>query len=184
MALVSCGRPTGQEIVPSPQAGPDQVMEMFSMDSFVEGKKEWVLSSPRAEVFDKERRIEIQQPFIQFYEQGRPSSTLKAGHGRVDSETRDVWASDGLVMVSTEGVRLESQHMHYTRGKNIITSTAPVTLIRGESRIRGTGWQATPDMSELVILKQKVEVSPEDQRGFSRRSTPHPNPLPQGERGK
>jgi LPS export ABC transporter protein LptC len=132
------------------------------MDSFAGEWRESSLSARKADVFEKENRIDILEPVAQFYEQGQLSSTLQAGRGRMDSQTRDVWAWDSVVIISTDGARLASDWMHYISAKDRIVSTAPVTITRPGSVIHGRGWEATPDLSQVVVHQQEVEISGEE----------------------
>jgi LPS export ABC transporter protein LptC len=147
----------------------DQVIHRFTLDSYAGLRRSWTLRSPQAWVYDEEHRVEIEAPRIQFYDAGRPGSKLTAGRGRIDSESRDVWASRGVVIISSDGARLESDHMHYVASQDRILSTAPVVVRRGSSEARGIGWEATPNLSEVVIREQRSDISPDDARALKRR---------------
>ena len=40
----------------------------------------------------------------------------------------------------------------------------PVTIVRNGSVINGEGWEATPNLAEVVIHQQKMEISNQDGR--------------------
>ena len=159
----------------------DQVMDHFSIDSYVsasappalqahgaprragpEVSKDWTLRSIRADIYEKENRIDVAQPHVQFFDKGRPGSELDAGRGRVDTKTNNVDAWDNVVLVSTDGARLNSDWMKYISSLDKIISTAPVTVVRGGSVIRGVGWEAAPNLSQVIIRDQQLEISPEE----------------------
>lgn len=162
LCLSACGPASPRAPAPAPKGAPDQVIEDFSIDGFSGPQRDWTLRSPLARVFEKDHRIELRTPSVQFFEQDRPSSTLDAGAGRIDTESRDIWAWDGVVMASTDGARLTSDWMLYRRSDDRIVSTAPVTIVRGGSVINGVGWEATPDLSAVSVLRQQVEISTSD----------------------
>ncbi len=132
------------------------------MDTFQGAEKTWSLRSPRAEIFDEDHRVELVLPRLRFFKKDRPSSTVTAARGRLDTVTRDLWAGGGVVMVSTEGARLESDWMRYDSRTNLLSSTAPVTINRGRSVVQGVGWEAAPDLLRIEIRRQRGEIAGED----------------------
>lgn len=166
LALFACRAPTPPPMAEARPAGPapDQVIENFTIDSFGAGKRDWSLRAPRADVYESKNLVLIQRPFIQFYEGEELSSTLESGRGEIHTGSRDLWAWDEVVMVSTEGARLNSDWLQYVGEKDRIVSTAPVTIVRRGSTIRGLGWEASPDLSEVFIKNQRVEIDDEDRK--------------------
>ncbi len=138
--------------------GADQTIEGFSVDAYVQGKLDWVLKAPVARVYEQTHRIDVDGPFIQFFDEEAPGSTLKALRGEVNSETNDMWAWDNVVMVSTDGAHLTTDSMQYVSAEDKIVSTAPVTIVRENSVIQGVGWEARPDLSEMSVFNQIVEM--------------------------
>ena len=67
-----------------------------------------------------------------------------------------------MVLVSTDGARVESPCMDYHADLDQVTSTASVTVYRNASVLRGVGWEAKPDLSHVVVHHQKVEYVMED----------------------
>jgi len=139
------------------------------MDSFQGGTHHWTLFSPHADLFDTEHRVDLETPQVQFFTEGRPSSTVTAAQGRMDTASKDFWAGGGVVMVSAQGVRLESDWVQYEKAADRFVSTAPVTVTRGRSVVKGIGWEARSDLSDLVIRNQRGEIAPEDNRIFKKK---------------
>ncbi len=140
-ALFACRspRPAGETVAQSPAGDhPDQVLGQFTMDAYNGLRRQWALSAPRGELFDREHRVDLVNPRIRFYNDGRPGSEVVAAQGRLNSETKDMWATGGLVMVSTDGVRLESEWAHYDKKTDRFVSTAPVTVPMARSRAMAT----------------------------------------------
>ncbi len=171
-ALFACrsSPPAGEAVAEAPAGGqPDQILGQFTMDAYSGLRRQWALSSPRGELFDREHRVDLVSPRVQFFNDGRPGSEVVAAQGRLNSETKDLWAGGGLVMVSTEGVRLESDWARYDKKSDRFVSTAPVTVTRGPSVVKGVGWQAKSDLSDMIIFSQRGEIADEDSRGFEKR---------------
>ncbi len=137
-------------------------MRDFSLNNYMKGQLDWALTAPHADIFELEHRVEMERPFIQFYKDAEKSSTLESMRGRINTESKDMWAWDSVVMTSTDGARLTSDWMQYVSALDRIQSTAPVTITRGGSVTNGVGWEAKPDLSQIVIHKQTMEITPED----------------------
>jgi LPS export ABC transporter protein LptC len=165
---------------PAPVREPDQVIGDFTIDSFEKGVRQWVLRSPRAEVFEADGLVDISSPSVRFYDGETPGSTLDAGRGRLLTRGRDMWAWDGVVMVSTDGARLTSEWLQYVAERDRIVSTAPVTIVRGRSVIQGVGWEAAPDLADMQILDQRTEIDDADRP----KREPRPKAKPKKKKGK
>jgi LPS export ABC transporter protein LptC len=166
-ALAACqGKPKGTPGEDPYDGRPDQTLGKFSMDSFQGVDRQWVLVSPHADIYDREHRVDLETPDVQFFTEGKHSSTVSAAQGRLDSESKNFWAGGGVVMVSTEGVRLESDWVTYEKATDRFSSTAPVTVTRGRSVVYGVGWEGKSDLSDLVIRNQRGEIAPEDNQVF------------------
>lgn len=141
---------------------PEQTIANFSIESFAEGVRDWTLNAPRADLFETDNRLEVSSPSVRFFENGEPSSTLVAGQGRLQTDTKDLWAWGGVVMTSTQNVKLTSDWVRYDSALDRILSTAPVTVVRGRSVSKGVGWEATPDLSKIIVHQQRIEIDDSD----------------------
>ncbi len=163
LLAAACRRGEPSSDAPEAKATPpDQIIASFAMDSYAKGAREWVLESPKAFVYEADKRVDVDRPHIRFYRNEKPGSVVEAGRGRLHTDSRDLEAWNGVVMVSTEGARLESPSMDYKSAQDLVVSTAPVVVTRGSSVIRGVGWEAKPDMSHMVVHHQTVEWSGPD----------------------
>ena len=161
----ACRRTTGPpSAASSAEKEPDQTLSTFVMDSYTGALRQWSLKSPHANLFDQEHRVDLATPQVRVFNAERAGSNVTASVGWLDTETHDFWAGGGVVMVSTDGVHLESDWVRYEKVSDRFVSTAPVTVTRGRSVVRGVGWEARSDLSEMVIRDQRGEIAPEDNR--------------------
>jgi LPS export ABC transporter protein LptC len=137
-------------------------MRDFVIDAFSDGKRDWTLSSPEAQLFEQDESILVSTPTVKFYEEEQLSSGFTSGRARLNTRSKDMRAWDGVVMTSTDGATLTSEWFDYIHEKDLIVSTAPVTVEKGGTLIRGIGWTATPDLSKLSVERQTVEISGEE----------------------
>lgn len=143
---------------------PDQTLSVFTMDSFAGAKRQWTLRAPHGDLFDREHRVALDHPHVRFFQEGQSGSLVTAEKGSLDTDTKNFWAGGGVVMVSTDGVHLESDWVRYEKSTDRFVSTAPVTVTRGRSIVKGVGWEARADLSDMVIRDQRGEIAPEDNR--------------------
>lgn len=148
----------------SPETIPDQTLGTFTMDSYLGALRQWSLKSPHADLFDQEHRVDVVSPQVRFFNAGQAGSTVNAAQGRLDTGTKDFWVGGGVVLASTDGVHLESDWVRYEKSVDRFVSTAPVTVTRGRSIVKGVGWEARSDLSDMVIRDQRGEIAPEDNR--------------------
>ncbi len=141
---------------------PDQVIAQFTVDNYTKGEHTWNLESPKAFVFEPEKRVDLDNPHIRFFEKGKPGAKMDAGKGSYFTDTGNLRSWDGVVLVSSDGARVESPSMDYNASLDKVTSTAAVTVYRIDSVLRGVGWEAKPDLSHVVVHHQKVEYVMED----------------------
>jgi LPS export ABC transporter protein LptC len=146
------------------ESQPEQILRRFTLDNYVEGGRTWSLTAPRATFMEMDNRLDVEGPFLRFYDRGRAGSTVNASRGSVDTRSGDLRAWDGVIMTSTEGARLTSEWVNYGAKDHLLVSTAPVTITRGRSVVRGVGWEASVTLGDVRIHNQRMEISPEDQR--------------------
>lgn len=167
VGLAACG---GKPAAPDPAAAtPDQVIREFRMDTYAKGALAWSLTAPEARVYDATQRADLDRPEVRFFSDNRPGSVVTAAHGDMNTRTRDMGAGGGVVIVSTEGARLETPWMRYDSQKDLLFSTAAVVITRGRSVVKGVGWSARPDFSEMEVRRQRGVIAPEDERFFKNR---------------
>lgn len=167
VGLAACG---GKPAAPDNAAAiPDQVIREFRMDTYAKGARTWSLTAPEARMYDAAQRADLDKPEVRFFSGNRPGSVVTAAHGDMNTRTRDMGAGGGVVIVSTEGARLETPWMRYDSQKDLLFSTAAVVMTRGRSVVKGVGWSARPDFSEMEVRRQRGEIAPEDERFFKNR---------------
>jgi LPS export ABC transporter protein LptC len=140
------------------RSGPEQRLYRFSVESLSGDKKNWHLESDQSDIYESRHEMSVVKPHVRFFKNGELSSTLTAGSGLIQTESKDMWLGEGMVLESTSGVRLSSDWMNYYEAAQKITSTAPVTIVRPGSVTRGDAWEAKPDMSEMIVHNQRVEL--------------------------
>ncbi len=73
-----------------------------------------------------------------------------------------MYLSKNVVMVSTDGTKVLTDWARYSKKTDLITSSAPVTVVRSDSITNGVGMEARPDMSDLKIFNQTLVIPDDD----------------------
>jgi len=147
---------------------------------------EWELRSPLGEGFTQRNLIQVSSMSVVLYENGERSTEISAPRAIMATGDRprlpelprpvepspgiklvpgDMFLDGGVVVVSTEGSRLSTSWAQYYVDESIIRSTAPVEVRRPDSITRGTGMEATSDLSSVKIFKQTLIIpGPPDEK--------------------
>jgi hypothetical protein len=158
-------------------AATQQNLKMYDLhvQSYTDAKLSWDVAAPIGEVFTAANVMRLIHMKSTFYENGQKSGGIAselalmatgANPQPVDGvglkDEGDVYLSSNVVMVSTEGTKVLTQWARYSHKQDLITSTAPVRVVRRDSVTNGVGMQARPDMSDLQIYNQTLVIPGDD----------------------
>jgi len=86
-------------------------------------------------------------------ETGAPNGTLRGDRGTYDLRTQILEGFGNVVVTSTDGKRLESNHLKYSQGLNQVSSDSAFTLHRGKDVQRGIGFTSDPNITVFKCLR-------------------------------
>lgn len=84
---------------------------------------------------------------------GAPNGTLRSDRGTYDRRTQILEGYGNVVVTSTDGKRLTSNHLKYSQGTNQISSDSAFTLLRGKDVQRGIGFTSDPNITVFKCLR-------------------------------
>ena len=167
LTVAGCGR--GPE--PEPAAGPaaparlpEQEILDYRLIQTEAGVRRWTLTSERMRKYADQDEVELDEPRMEFYRDGVYYSTLTARHGRANLDGRNMFAQGGVVVVTTNGRRLETEEMRYDNGTGRITNTVYNRFTRGGDVVTGYGLDASPGL-EHFELRGRVAAEVSDTLG-------------------
>jgi lipopolysaccharide export system protein LptC len=163
---------------------PELAMEKTKIQSFGPEGLEWVLVTPTAQGFSVQNKMHAQNLLITFYRNGRKATDLTADEGTIKFDDKkvvvstltvkgeekggpgpgDLYLTGNVVAVSTDGSKMYTDWLRYEKLTGLITSTAPVRVIRDDSTTEGVGLQATADLSSVKIFNQTVTIKERPKR--------------------
>lgn len=137
---------------------PDQIIEGFSLMETENGKKQWVLTSPKASNYEKQKTVQIEGVKIDFYRVNEELySTLTADRGTVNTTSNDMVAQGHVLVVSKDGVKLETNLLRWDNARQKIMSDDSVRITRGKTVMTGIGLESDPSL-EHVVIKEKFKA--------------------------
>lgn len=86
-------------------------------------------------------------------ETGAPNGTLRGNRGVYDLRTRILEGYGNVVVTSTDGKRLLSNHLKYVQAMNQISSDSAFTFYRGNDVQRGIGFVSDPNVTVFRCLR-------------------------------
>ncbi len=138
---------------------PHQVMEEFSMTQTRSGQPAWRLKAKLAIIKEKTHRAKLDEPRIDFYENGKIVSRVRAVYGIAHLDTHDVVLSTSVVLTSVEdGSVLMTERLSYSDKKHLLFTKLPIVLKRPGTLLRGRGFEADPGLNEIRIFDQEAAI--------------------------
>ena len=86
-------------------------------------------------------------------ETGVANGTLRGDRGTYDLRTQILEGYGNVVVTSTDGRKLTSNHLKYMQARNEISSDSAYVLVRGNDTQRGIGFVSDPNLNEFRCLR-------------------------------
>lgn len=148
----SCGTQDAEEAAPQPENIPTQIVENLVLRETESGRVQWILRADRALRYEGQpTQLEVMR--IEFYDESGTNvqSTLTALGGTVDEQTRELLAQGDVVVVTSDGIRLESPELRWDPEVNKITTETHVKISEGENVLTGLGITSDIHLKSYVI---------------------------------
>jgi LPS export ABC transporter protein LptC len=85
-------------------------------------------------------------------ETGAANGTIRGDRGTYDRRIRILDGYGNVVVTSTKGERLTSNHLRYTEARDEISSDSAFTIVRGRDVQRGIGFRSDPNLNDFRCL--------------------------------
>jgi LPS export ABC transporter protein LptC len=151
LAASACGR----RGTPPKEVG-HQLLEGLTLSQSDRGSPAWTLHSRAAVLHEDDRSASLETPVMEFYKGSKAVSRVTALTGEVQTLTHDVRLSSSVVLDSYEDhSRLTTNELLYSAQTRHFHTDSPVVVKRPEGVIRGEGMDASPDLTEIHIYRQR-----------------------------
>ena len=120
------------------------------------GDVRWKLVADVAEIFESEGRTRLRNPVVDIEEPQR-KWRVSGDVGEVHQATNDIVVRDNVVVLSDDGLKLETSELQWFAKERRLTTSAPVVLSGHGAVVRGTGLDV--DVSrEYAVVKGRVRA--------------------------
>lgn len=138
------------------------LLENFSMAESAGNSRRWTLDSALGRLDEKKGTIAFDGPRIKFFDKGRVSSEISARGGTLEMRRKEAELTDDVqVTARRDGMTLKTTKLYYSSARGKIWTEEPVTILKGRTVIKGRGFTANPDLSEIEIQHQETRLSGE-----------------------
>lgn len=144
-----------EEIV-STQAD-QEIREIHIQEDAKGGGYRWRLDAERAETFPGTGKTLLRKVTIGVEEPGRKWK-VTSDEGDLIQDTRDVELRGNVVLVSSEGLRVETTVLKWMNADGKVWTEQPVTIYRSGGVVKGTGLDAVPSQ-EIAIVRGRVTAT-------------------------
>ena len=152
--LSACGDtqapPVAQTLLPD---SAEQMMFGIELMLTDAGVRRASVKSDTLLMYDQNTREELRKVIARFFTTaGEQEAVLTSDQGTHSSRLGTMEARGNVLVISSEGKRLESPHLKYDPSRNEISSDSAFTLTEGERVTKGIGFVSNPDMTNMRIL--------------------------------
>ena len=117
------------------------------------GVRRATVESDTVLMYNDNTREELRIVTARFYTPaGEQQAVLTSNQGSHNSRVGTMEARGNVIVISSEGKRLESPQLKYDPNRNEISSDSAFTLTEGERVTKGVGFVSNPDMTNMRIL--------------------------------
>lgn len=167
----------------SHESSAELVMKPIRVESYGVDGLEWALEAPIAEGYSQKNIMLVNDMKVSLFDKGQPSSTIQAKEAFISAKMTkkdgiavertqfrnvtldpgDMFLRGDVVVVSTDGTKIMTDWAEFDKSSELITSSAPVKVIREDSITEGVGLRATSNLAQVEIFNQTLIIKGNDE---------------------
>lgn len=120
----------------------------------------WQLDAEYSETFEQRNSTAMKKVTIKVDQPSKTTArswTVTSDEGELDQETKNVELRGNVVLVSSDGLRLETERLRWDAGGERAWTDDPVTIYRAGAVVRGTGFESRVN-EEATSIKGRVRA--------------------------
>ena len=150
-----------------------EIKEIHIQEDAKGGSYRWTLDAEQAESFPGTGKIVLRKVTIGIDEPGRRWK-VTSDEGDLVQDTRDVELRGEVVLVSSEGLRVETTVLRWNNAEGRAWTDQPVAIYKGGGVVKGTGFEVRPS-EEITLVHGRVTAT-----FGGTKATPAPAPVRKG----
>jgi LPS export ABC transporter protein LptC len=161
LLAAACGRATEPEPGDFQSVPADMMVVGMQQNITASGIRVGLLRGDTALVFDDSTTVKVKNVDLTIYaeETGAKRAHLTAREGDFNQQTQFMIARGNVVLVTTDGKRIETEELNYDPESRRIWSTRETTLIEPGSRIVGDGFEADETFTNYRITHPRGQIN-------------------------
>jgi len=173
--------PVPREVAISSQA--DQALkEVHLQEDSKNGGYRWSLDAERAESLPDSGKTSLWKVTVGVQDTAR-TWKVTSEEGDLIKETKDVELRGNVVLISSEGLRVETSVLRWNNAEGRAWTDQPVTIYKGGGVVTGFGLEARPS-EEIAVVRGRVKATFGGPKGSSPAAPEEPKILPVRPAGK
>ncbi|HET7553643.1 MAG TPA: LPS export ABC transporter periplasmic protein LptC [Gemmatimonadaceae bacterium] len=156
VAALACNSGTEPRVTAANPLADSADQVMFGVSTMItdRGVLRAQLQADTGYFFDGNSRIEVRHEKTLFYTNtGQPNATLTSVEGTYNMRRGQMEARKNVVVVTTDGKRLETEQLRYEQATDQISSDSAFVLTEPTRTLRGIGFTSDPDLTNLHVKK-------------------------------
>lgn len=139
---------------------PEQILQNFTAFESKDGIKLWKLIAKEAQIYESESNVKLRDFKVTFFKKNGKDidAVITALKGEIDTNANNFYTEGETVVTNSLKEVLECVGLYYDTNQQKIFSDSDVTLTRADSIVRGKGFEATPDLSSVIIKENIVNL--------------------------
>jgi len=149
ITLVVRKRTAGVESLGPALSSADLRIKDVDLEEVTNGVR-WLLRAEQALMYDQEGRTNLRNLTVRVFQKDR-SWTILGDEGDLDQKTKNVEVRKNVVITSSDGLRMDTNVIHWDADAQRLWTDEPVTLSRDGSVIQGTAFDMTTDDENATV---------------------------------
>jgi LPS export ABC transporter protein LptC len=134
---------------------PDSELEDATIVFTIQGVQRMLLQADYIARYEKEDSTSARVVHADFYdEEGEHSSVLTSKFGIIKEKTKELWVSGEVVVITDEGVKLETETLRWDPNIDRIITDDFVKVTRKEDILTGYGMEADQELKNIKIKRE------------------------------
>ncbi len=159
--LVTKSRGAKSEAPEPAQSKADYRIKEVHLQEEDRGRTNWQLDADYGEVFEDQGKTLMKKVTIRINEPAR-AWTLQSDEGELLRDTKDVLLRGHVVVVSSDGLRVETRRLNWVAKEQRVWTDEPVTIWRRGLVVRGQGFESRSNDAVTTIKgRLRATITPE-----------------------
>lgn len=141
----------------APSKADQEIKQIHIQEEAKGGSYRWSLDAEQAEILPGTGKTLLQKVTIGVDEAGRRWK-VTSDEGDITQDTRDVELRGKVVLVSSEGLRVETSVLRWNNTEGRAWTDQPVTIYKGGGVVKGSGLDVKPS-EEITLVHGRVTAT-------------------------